>query len=1347
MELTGIPTPHMDWESSNLPDAWKKFKQHVELIFKGPLSERGEVVKVQYLLLWIGDKGRDIYNTWTDLSDADAKKLEPYYTRFQNYVQPKLNPIFGRYKFNNEIQGTNSFELFVTRLKTLAKDCSFGTCCNDQLIRDRIVFGVTSAKVREKLINEGDKLTLDKAIEIAQNYEYAQEQLKSMQAQANTDVHAVRRAGPPKKKRISAHGDKTSKANEPKAANSGGGAQSQSQRKKCDNCGYDQHARREQCPAKNKRCNYCQKWNHFSSVCRAKNVHDVQCEPAVEDQRSQSDNDSDFFVDSVDKNSPGESRDQAFVTIDVGQSQNSIQFKLDTGAQVNIIPSPIFNKLGISGNLTKPKNKLTAYNGTNLKTHGICTLPCAYGSQTCDIEFYIVETTSPPILGLKTCLSLGLIKLVYAVTSLTPEISVKQEPPMTKAKVLSEYKDVFQGIGNLPGECKIHIEPDAVPVIHPPRRVPIALRDKLKDELVRMEKCDVITKVTEPTEWVNSLVVVEKQSGKLRVCLDPRDLNNAIQRPHYPMRTLEDVLPELSGAAYFTKLDARSGYWGIKLESESSYLTTFNTPFGRYRFKRLPFGLVSSQDEFIRKIDECYEGLEGMTALVDDILVFGRTRAEHDTNLRNVLERSREKDVKLNNDKLEVGMTQVKYFGHLLTNEGLKPDPEKVEAIRRMESPENKGELETFLGMVNYLAKFAPNLAEITTPMRNLLTNNVEFSWDQPQADAFQKVKDLITQTPGPILAFFDPKKEVTLQTDASKFGLGASILQSGKPIAFASKSLTTSEVNYAQIEKEMYAILFGCRRFHQYLYGRKVRAETDHKPLISIMKKPLSAAPPRLQRMMLQLQRYDLEVTFKAGKDIPVADLLSRKFLPDTHPELSEGMDAYVHGIMSHIPVSDSKLQEIQTEIESDMQMKILKRTILDGWPANRGQCPPKITDFWNHRDQLSVTNDLILMGQRLIIPKSMRSKFLDSVHVGHMGVEKCLHRARQVMFWPKMSLDITNMVLNCDTCLEMRNSNPKEPMVPHEVPHYPWQTVGTDLFTWNGSDFIVVVDYYSRYFEVSQLRNTRSSSIINKLKSIFSRHGIPERCFSDNGPQYVSQEMKEFAHNWGFTHVTSSPYHPKSNGLAEKTVQTIKRIFQKAKADGKDPYLGILEYRATPLAQGKSPAQLLMSRNLRSILPTVPEQLKPKVVNVKTARANMTASKMQAKMYHDVHSQPLKPLDIGDSVRIQLGSIWKPAIVVDKLDYRSYSVRTPDGGIYRRNRRHLFPTRKLPDTDSDPLQLEVPDSQSDTVQNHTPQEELGSESNTNDNSLPAEASPTGDSPYVTRSGRVVKPRTIPSM
>lgn len=525
--------------------------------------------------------------------------------------------------------------------------------------------------------------------------------------------------------------------------------------------------------------------------------------------------------------------------------------------------------------------------------------------------------------------------------------------------------------------------------------------------------------MTEPTQWVNALVVCEKpKTRKLRVCLHPRPLNKAIMRPYYPLPTLEDVTSKLAGAKYFSILDARSGYWAIKLSEESSLLTTFNTIFGRYCFLRLPFGIVSAQDEFQRRVDETYEGLRGVAGIVDDIVVFGKTKQELDSNLRAMLDRTRERGIWLNPFKCRICVPEVSYFGHQLTDNSLKPDPLKVRAIRDMSPPTSEAELKTVLGMVNYLVRFAPNLAEVCAPLRLLLRQDTEFKWDTIHENAFQKMKKIITAEPGPVLAYFDPEKEVTLQVDASKNGLGATIMQEGRPIAYASKLLTSTEQNYAQIEKELYAVLYGCKRFHEYLYGRNITVESDHKPLETILRKPLALAPPRLQHMMLALQKYSITLIHKPGKEIPLADTLSRKSMDEEDESLSEAMETQVHTVISTAPVSTDRLNNIKTETAQDEQLSKLKQVIRSGWPETRKQCHPLVSDYWNHRDEITEADGILLKGEKIIIPHKLGPHMLKCIHTGHFGVEKSKHRARDIMVWPGMGQQIEETVQQCDIC-----------------------------------------------------------------------------------------------------------------------------------------------------------------------------------------------------------------------------------------------------------------------------------------------------------------------------------------
>ncbi|KAL0154230.1 hypothetical protein M9458_050484 [Cirrhinus mrigala] len=302
-------------------------------------------------------------------------------------------------------------------------------------------------------------------------------------------------------------------------------------------------------------------------------------------------------------------------------------------------------------------------------------------------------------------------------------------------------------------------------------------------------------------------------------------------------------------------------------------------------------------------------------------------------------------------------------------------------------------------------------------------------------------------------------------------------------------------------------------------------------------------------------------------GKDIPVADTLSRKSLSDRDTSLSEGMDIQVHTVYSSLPVSDSKLEEIRTQTEKDQQFQILKGVIQRGWPDEKRKCPLSVSEFWNHRDELSYLHGIIFKGEKIVVPTSLRSDMLSRVHASHLGIEKSKQKARDIMFWSGMGKEIENMISKCSICLT--------------------------------------------YFELDKLHSTTSAAVISKLKASFARHGIPKAVISDSGPQYSSGEFETFARTWEFTHTTASLYHSQSNGLAEKSVHTAKMLLEKTKADKSDPYLSLLEYRNSPVDRFKSPAQLLMSHRLRSTLPNTNQQLLPKVVSCKDVRAKRTRTR----------------------------------------------------------------------------------------------------------------------------------------
>ena len=458
---------------------------------------------------------------------------------------------------------------------------------------------------------------------------------------------------------------------------------------------------------------------------------------------------------------------------------------------------------------------------------------------------------------------------------------------------------------------------------------------------------------------------------KMRICMDPQDLNQAIKREHYPLLTVEEVVSRMPKAKYFSELDANQGFWQIKLDEESSKLCTFNTPIGRYRFLRLPFGISSASEVFQRSVAQMIEGLEGVVNIIDDLLVWGDTIEEHDQRLIKVLERAREYNLKLNRNKCKIRTTEIKYIGHVLSTDGLKADDEKVRAVVQLPPPQDKQELMRFMGMIQYLAKFIPNLSEVSAPLRKLLENDTAWHWEEEQKQSYEQLKKLVTNAP--TLKFYDVKAPVTLSVDASSEGIGAVILQDGRPVAYGSRALTDCQRRYAQIEKELLAIVYGCEKFHQYLYGRDIKVESDHKPLESIFKKPLHQAPMRLQRMLLRLQRYTLKVTYKPGKELYIADTLSRAFLKEQKEDLL-GEELEVNWVTPQLPISEKKLIMFRKATTDDPEMQMLRDITMTGWPKERDDVPKEMKTYWTFKEEISYASGLLFKAAKLIVPNQLR-------------------------------------------------------------------------------------------------------------------------------------------------------------------------------------------------------------------------------------------------------------------------------------------------------------------------------------------------------------------------------------
>ena len=536
-------------------------------------------------------------------------------------------------------------------------------------------------------------------------------------------------------------------------------------------------------------------------------------------------------------------------------------------------------------------------------------------------------------------------------------------------------------------------------------------------------------------------------------------------------------------------------------------------------------------------------------------------------------------------------------------------------------------------------------------------------------------------------------------------------------------------ERNYAQIEKELLAIVFGLERFHQFTYGVPVWVESDHKPLEMITRKALHMAPKRLQRMLLRLQQYSITVVYKPGKDMHLADTLSRSCLPETSlPDDNYVLQFYEElqavDMVQDLSLSAPKKAEIQDESRNDKELQCLKQTVQRGWPSTKHELPYELRSYYDLRDEISYQDDVLFRGQRVIIPKSMRASTLVKIHRSHLGVHGCTRRARDVVFWPGMTADIKQHVEKCEVCRSMETRQQKETLKSHEVPNRPWGKVGTDLCHIDGKDYLITVDYFSNFAEVDRARSTTSREIVKLLKKNFARYGIPDIVISDNGPQFNSGEFRKFAQDWQFEHQTSSPHYHQSNGKAENSVKTVKRLLKKAKMSGDDPYLALLEFRNTPTESlGVSPSQCLFSRRTKTTLPTTESLLQPQVQT--EVHQKLQQSKDKQAIGYNKNAKDLKELEPGLPVRMQPTNNqtgWKKAIVSKMLPNRSYEVVTSSGTVYTRNRRHLKETKE---------------------QSHQKQKTPGVTTPEASRNAMTKKVPTTQDPALvtTRSGRIVKP------
>ncbi|XP_055623100.1 uncharacterized protein K02A2.6-like [Toxorhynchites rutilus septentrionalis] len=706
------------------------------------------------------------------------------------------------------------------------------------------------------------------------------------------------------------------------------------------------------------------------------------------------------------------------------------------------------------------------------------------------------------------------------------------------------------------------------PIFRPKRPVAYSMQNAVEDEIQRLQNLGIPVPV-DHSDWAAPIVVVRKPNSTVRICADfSTGLNNALEPNQYPLPLHEDIFTKMAGCRWYSHIDLSDAYLQVEFDPRDQYLLTINTHKGLFRYTRITPGIKSAPGAFQQLVDTMIGGLAGTCGYLDDILVGGRTEEEHDNNLKQVLRRLEEYGFTVRIEKCSFRMPEVKYLGQILDGNGINPDPNKTSAIAIMLAPHDIPSLRSYLGAVNYYGKYVPEMRKLRYPMDQLLKAGVKWEWSDACQRSFDRFRDIL-QSPL-ALAHYNPKLGLIVSADASQHGIGARIAhqfpdETVKAISYATRSLTPAESNYSQIEKEGLALIFAVTRFHRMIFGRKFTLETDHKPLLAIFGSrkgiPVYTAN-RLQRWALTLLLFDFNIQYVKTESFGYADILSRLINTHVRPneeyviasiELGDCMQNIIKQFLEDFPVT---FKMVQNETQSDSILKQLQQ-------------------YYQRKDSLSVVSNCVLYGERSVFPSKFRIRVLRQLHKGHPGVERMRSVARNYVYWPGIDEQITLLVRSCTECAKAAKTSSKVNLESWPSPQKPWQRVHAD-YAGPVDDFyyLIMVDAFSKWPE----RNC---------------HGMPETLVTDNGRQFVSEDFERYCEQNGILHLKTPPYHPQSNGLAERFVDTFKRTLKKITSGGEALREAIatflLCYRSTPCRsapQGKSPGELLLSRPLRTSL-----------------------------------------------------------------------------------------------------------------------------------------------------------------
>lgn len=905
---------------------------------------------------------------------------------------------------------------------------------------------------------------------------------------------------------------------------------------------------------------FCNNYGHYANACTNK-------KPGSHDSRNSNKNKNISNISGKFNNWSINSihsveKDGSALYLEIIIEGIAVKMEYDPGACVTLMSEVNFKKLFSKNKIQNYTGTLNVVTGDNVEVVGISEVDvwseCESNWLKLNIVLIDAKKDFIPLLGrswLDVLSPNWRNESLNFFKSLSSEELVSSVSECEKVKLISEIKEKYPLVfnKNLDEPIKdfsatIHIQENVTPIFFKPYTVPYGLKDKVDLELDRLCKENILEPVRH-SKWASPIVVVPKADGSIRMCVDCKvTVNKYIKTEHYPLPRVDDLLSNLAGLKIFSVIDLTGAYQQLEIDKKCRDLLTINTQRGLFRWNRLPFGVSCAPSLFQETMDKVLFGIKGVLCYLDDILIGGVDLNDCKEKVNQVMDRLNKYNVRVNERKCKFFLDKINFLGFEISGVGIHPYKEKVEAILKAPCPTDITQLKSFLGLLNYYGRFIPNLSSELHVLYELLKKDNDFNWTQECSEVFERAKKLLLNNN--LLVHYDPKLPIILSCDASPYGVGAilSHLINGeeKPVFMVSSSLSPAEKNYSQLHREALAIIFGIKRFSKYLYGNKFKIFSDHQPLREIFsekKGTPAVAAARLQRWSVLLSAYDYTIEWKQASMMAHADALSRLPLSDA-TGVDQGLINNFNEI-GDVPIVNA---DVAKETQSDPILKEVFRLVNEGWPQGIEKTHDSEMKRWSvKRNMLSCENECLYFGNRLVVPRKLIESILEILHKDHKGIVRMKALARSSFWWFGIDGDIEAYVKSCMVCMSTQKSEKQKVFCEWSKSSYPFERVHVDLFEFQKSMYLVFVDSYSKFINIDLVQQYNAFNVIEKLRILFSAYGLPKILVSDNGPPFNSYDFKMFFKANGIEVLNSPPYHPESNGLAERAVQTSKNSFRK--------------------------------------------------------------------------------------------------------------------------------------------------------------------------------------------------------